>query len=107
MPEILTTLIALFALRTSFGSLAMFAAIRRASSRVTSLAARRRPRLILEVDVGELLTIAVAQDEAGVLLLDDHGGGKRRGSTTPPNWISPVNVPRTALRYFQSRYPAL
>ena len=40
-------------------SLAMFAAIRRASSLVSNLAADRRPRLFLEIGVGQLLTVAV------------------------------------------------
>ena len=35
------------------GSLAMLAAMRRASSRVKSFAAARRPELVLEIDVGE------------------------------------------------------
>jgi hypothetical protein len=46
------------------GSLAMLAAMRRASYVVSSLAAERRPRLVLEIDVGERLPAGVADDEA-------------------------------------------
>jgi hypothetical protein len=53
----------------------MFAAIRRASSLVSSLAADRRPRLILEIDIGELLTVVVAHDKAGFQFVD---GPRRR-----------------------------
>jgi hypothetical protein len=60
-------------------SLAKLAAIRRASSLVSSLAAARRPGSLLEIDVGERLTAGVADDEAppiqlGVGLVD----GRRR-----------------------------
>jgi hypothetical protein len=34
------------------------------------LAAARRPRLILEIDVGECLPVGVADDEAGVGFFD-------------------------------------
>ena len=51
--------------RSSSGSLAMLAAMRRASSRVSSLAADA-VRLLLEIDVGERLPVGVADDEAGV-----------------------------------------
>ena len=53
----------------------MFAAIRRASSRVSSLAAERRPWLILDIDIRELLSVVIAHDEAGGLFLD--GPGRR------------------------------
>jgi hypothetical protein len=43
--------------RDSSGSLAMFAAIRRASSLESSLAARTPARLILEIDIRERLTL--------------------------------------------------
>jgi len=48
----------------------MFAAIRRASSLVSSLAVDRRPGLILEIDIGELLAVVVAHDETRGLFLD-------------------------------------
>ena len=48
----------------------MFAAIRRASSLLSSLAADRRSRLILEVDIRELLAVAVADNKARGLFLD-------------------------------------
>jgi hypothetical protein len=60
-------------LRSSSGSLAMLAAMRRASSRVSSLAAARRARLLLEIDVGERLPGRIADDEAGVRRLDGLG----------------------------------
>jgi hypothetical protein len=53
----------------------MFAAIRRASSLLSSLAADLRPRLILEIDIGELLPGTVAYDKTGVQFLD---GPRRR-----------------------------
>ena len=49
--------------RNSSGSLAIFAAIRRASSLVTSLAAERLARLILEIDISKLLPIMVADNK--------------------------------------------
>ena len=52
------------------GSLAMLAAIRRASSFASSLAAESPPRLILEIDVGQLLAVGVAHHEASVLFFD-------------------------------------
>ena len=45
---------------TASGSLAMLAAIRRASSRVSSVAAARRARLLLAGDVGQRLPVGVA-----------------------------------------------
>jgi hypothetical protein len=44
--------------------------MRRASPRVSSLVAERR---IVEVDAGERLPVGVADDEAGVALLDGLG----------------------------------
>jgi hypothetical protein len=56
------------------GSLAMLTAIRRASSRVSSLAAERRPgSSSIEIDVGERLPVGVADDETGVCLFGDPG----------------------------------
>ena len=46
------------------GNFAIFTAIRRASSRVSSLGRRSPPRLLLEMDVGKLLTVVAAHDEA-------------------------------------------
>src|SRR6516165_6821608 len=46
--------------RSSYGSLAIFAAIRRASSLLSSLAAERR--FVLVIDVSELLSIGVAHE---------------------------------------------
>ena len=45
------------------------------------LAARRRPRLVLEIDVGERLPVVIADDEAGVRLLD--GLGRRLALKAP------------------------
>ena len=49
------------------GSFAMLAAMRRASSRVSSLAAVAATRLLLEMDAAERLLARVANDEAGFL----------------------------------------
>ena len=46
------------ALGKTSGSLAIFAAILRASSLLSNLAAESAARLILEIDVGELLPVA-------------------------------------------------
>jgi hypothetical protein len=43
----------------------MLATMRRASSRVRRCAAERRPRLLLEIHVGERLPAVIADDEAG------------------------------------------
>jgi hypothetical protein len=48
----------------------MFVAILRASSRVSNLAAERRPGLILKINIGELLPVVIGHDKAGGLLLD-------------------------------------
>jgi hypothetical protein len=45
--------------------LTIFAAIRRASSLVSSLAAVRR-RFVLEINIGELLSVVIADDKTGV-----------------------------------------
>jgi hypothetical protein len=43
---------------------------------VSSLAADLRPRLILEIDIGELLAILVTHDKAGILLFNGPGRGE-------------------------------
>jgi hypothetical protein len=48
----------------------MLTAILRASSSVSSLAAESPPRLILEIDIGELLPVLVTHDKAGVQFFD-------------------------------------
>ena len=53
-------------LRVSSGSLATFAAMRHASSRVRRCAAERSSGLVLEIDVRERLPDGVADDEADV-----------------------------------------
>jgi hypothetical protein len=53
--------------------LAILAAILRASSLLSSLAADRLAGLILEIDVGELLPGAVDYDEGGADVLDRPG----------------------------------
>jgi hypothetical protein len=55
--------------RSSSDSLATLAAMRRASSRVSRLAAAPS-RLLLEIDVGERLPVGVANDEALWVLVD-------------------------------------
>jgi hypothetical protein len=57
----------------------MFTAIRLASSRVSSLAADRLARCILEIDIGELLAVVVAHCEARLLLI--RCGGESTCST--------------------------
>jgi hypothetical protein len=56
----------------SSGSLAMFAAIRLASSRVSRLAA--------EIDISERLAVLVLHDEAGAVVLYRPGRRKRASS---------------------------
>jgi len=53
-----------YALRNSSGSFAIFAAIRRASSLLSNLAAESSAGLILEIDVAQRLTVDVAHDVA-------------------------------------------
>ena len=55
---------------SSSGSLAKFDAMRRASSRVSRLAADRRTRLLLEIEVAERLPGRVLHDEGLGVLLD-------------------------------------
>lgn len=57
-------------LRKSSGSLAKFAAIRRASSLLSSLAEERRPG---SSSVGQLLAAMIADDEASAVILDVPG----------------------------------
>jgi hypothetical protein len=56
----------------------MFAAIRRASSFVTNLAADPPAGLILEIDVRELLVGAVDDDKAGFQFIDQPGRREAR-----------------------------
>jgi hypothetical protein len=48
----------------------MFAAIRRASSLAEQLRRRSAPRLSLEIDIGKLLPVVIADNGAGGLFLD-------------------------------------
>ena len=64
--------------RSSSGNLAKLAAMRRASSLVSSLAAERPTGFVLEIDIGERLPVVVAHDEAGVCPLD--GPGRREAA---------------------------
>ena len=48
---------------------------------ITGLSKDTPPRLILEIDVGKLLTVVIAHGEARFLFFDVHGGGKRRSVT--------------------------
>ena len=57
---------------------ATLAAIRRASSRVSSLAAERRPRLLLEIDVRERLSVTILHDETSLAFFD--GPGRREAA---------------------------
>ena len=63
--------------RSSSGSLAMLAAMRRASSRVSSLAAARRPAPP-RVDVGSACPLASRTMKQASVSSADQGGGKRR-----------------------------
>ena len=49
---------------------AIFTAILRASSLLSNLAADCRPGLLLEIDISELLAVAVADNKAGGLFLN-------------------------------------
>jgi hypothetical protein len=53
--------------------LATLAAMRRASSLVSNLAAERLTRLFLVINVAQRLPVVVAHHEAGVLFLDYQG----------------------------------
>jgi hypothetical protein len=61
--------------RSNSGSLAIFAATRRASSFAEQLGRRSPARLVLELDVSELLAVVIAHDIAGVNSSTDQGGG--------------------------------
>ena len=68
-----------YVLRSGSGSFAIFAAIRLASSRVSSLAAVRRRGLGLKINVSQRLTVVVADDETTAVVFSiSQGGGKRR-----------------------------
>jgi hypothetical protein len=64
-------------LRSSPGSLAMLAAMRRASSRVRSSATESPAGLFLEVDVGQLLPALSFTMKHAAVSSTVHGGGKR------------------------------
>jgi hypothetical protein len=53
----------------------MFASIRRASSFVSNLAAESTPRFVLEIDIGELLTVVIAHhaDQRGAARAAEEG----------------------------------
>jgi len=73
----------------------MFAAMRRASSRVSRFAAVRAAGLLLVVYVRERLPGVIAHDETGIGFLDGPGGEKRRGDSIPnvqPRTCSPLHV---------------
>jgi hypothetical protein len=66
--------------------LAIFAAMRRASSLESSFAADLRPGSFSKIDVGKLLPVVVAHDKASGLFLDrprrrEAAGGQRISST--------------------------
>jgi hypothetical protein len=65
------------------GSLAIFAAIRRASSLASNLAVDCLARLVLVIDVSELLPGAVLHDEAGANILN--GPGRREAGPMSQN----------------------
>ena len=55
----------------------------RASSLLSNLAADLRPRLLLEIDIGERLSVVVAHDEAGGQFLDSPGQEAVSGHAAP------------------------
>ncbi len=55
-------------MRSSSGSLAMFTAMRHASSRVSSLADSASPGLLLEIGVGQRLPVGVADGAYRVMV---------------------------------------
>jgi hypothetical protein len=71
----------LYRFRTS-GSLAMFAAIRRASSRVSRFISPAAAGLVLEIDVVSAWPLASAMTNDSGFSTIDQGGGKRRGDCT-------------------------
>jgi hypothetical protein len=91
--------------RSNSGSLAKFAAMQRASSRVSSLAAERRPGSSSKIEIRKRLCGAVAHDEAGVVRLIERpprreaarGGHGAMGSTgmampTRPYYAKPLRA---------------
>jgi hypothetical protein len=64
--------------RSKSGSLAKFTAIRLASSLLSNLAADRQARLFFEIDIGELLSLVVADNEARGLFVN--GTGRREAA---------------------------
>jgi hypothetical protein len=56
--------------RSSTGSSAMLAAMRRASSRVSRFCARPTTRLVLILQVCKRLPVVIADDEAGAVVLN-------------------------------------
>jgi hypothetical protein len=101
------------------GSLAMFVAMRRASSRVRSLAAARHPGSSSKLEIGERLAVPSRSSEAlqiqlGVGVIDDQGGGGekagdgRRGATvnelgTSAAWLGLTRAEADAARRPSSR----
>ena len=76
-----------YVLRSGSGSFAIFAAIRLASSRVSSLAAVRRRGLGLKINVSQRLTVVVADDETTAVVFFDIPGRReaaRRHRQSPP-----------------------
>jgi hypothetical protein len=85
-------------LRSNFGSLAMFAAIRRASSLLSNLAAERRPGSLSIIDVAQRLTVCVVHDETVRHYFGGPGRREaaRRHQAADLSWISPCRATRTA-----------
>jgi len=76
-------------LESSSGSFAMFAAIRRASSLLSILAADRRPGSFLEIEITERLTVGIAHGKTRGLFLDRPG--RREASLGAYNCEFPSN----------------
>jgi hypothetical protein len=69
--------------------LAIFTAIRRASSLLSSVAAERRLALVLEINIRKLLPIVVPHDEVGIVVLLDEPR-RREAACALPAAIEPM-----------------
>ena len=70
--------------RGTLGSLAMFTAIRNASSRVSCFALDSPPGLVLVIDIRQRLLVVVAHDKAGGAFLDQSGWQEAAGYDSIP-----------------------
>ena len=75
LPRLAPATVGAFYLRNSSGNFAIFRAIRRASSLLSSSAADRPPRLVLDMDIRERLPVMIshARDGGRLRIFDLHG----------------------------------